>query len=739
MRATRTLLVACAAVLAVVPLAAAQDVRIPATLAFSPRDYTPPVLTTPALTLSEAVRLTIMHSPALSLSLQDVQAAAGRYRETRGMFDASVVVGPTIQYLHTPIDPNFYRLEVAKRDAYKKLADQYIPLAAEFRQMASTLQTHTPACPEVFGSVSTNFMSFSPTKALANAGTGLLDDPDQQKFDDLGTPRNLTDPGLGSLSGLVSLMDLCSLGTGLSEVDEAANWYRALTQVSKIDFSGGYGVGGVLTSVSQLPKETLTTWAQLSDLIGTRAGLAYTRLGVAPTDQLQRQFTLSLRYLRPFRNGADLGANVQLQSTENSYKDKPFDPSFGGLAAPVRFPSKVSFSATVPLGKGRGAVSVTASELSTRWALEARREQVRYATTEEVFRTVLAYVNLAGAQSTVDLLEESAARQANLAKLTEQQVTAGDVPAMELNRVRARAAAVNTSLKNARATLVAARVGLAQSIGAGATVLDAMPRAADRLAVERLPVGAINDLVRIAIVRRNDLRALERVRRATAALDAGAHADLKRLFDVTVSGGLQNTYESPLFYFYPDEEQPIYSDFAPKTTHESPVRFYDARGYARSLTGRWEPFIQAQFKIDLPFGNNAARGRAAQTRADLQSRGIEMVELERSIRENVNTAAGALGITSAAIDRAEETVKYDADVLEGTMRRFEVGELTLFDTLRTEEQVTTDKLELIRLQQTYLGILVRLRFEMGDLVRTVGGTAAATEELVFEPAGIVIK
>ncbi|MEK6631103.1 MAG: TolC family protein, partial [Acidobacteriota bacterium] len=130
---------------------------------------------------------------------------------------------------------------------------------------------------------------------------------------------------------------------------------------------------------------------------------------------------------------------------------------------------------------------------------------------------------------------------------------------------------------------------------------------------------------------------------------------------------------------------------------------------------------------------------AAQTRADLQSRGIEMVELERSIRDNVTTAAGALGITSAAIDRAEETVKYDADVLEGTMRRFEVGELTLFDTLRTEEQVTTDKLELIRLQQTYLGILVRLRFEMGDLVRTVGGTAAATEELVFEPAGIVIK
>ena len=105
----------------------------------------------------------------------------------------------------------------------------------------------------------------------------------------------------------------------------------------------------------------------------------------------------------------------------------------------------------------------------------------------------------------------------------------------------------------------------------------------------------------------------------------------------------------------------------------------------------------------------------------------------------MNKAARALGIDEAAMEREEETVKCDADVLGETMRRFEAGELTLLDTLRTEEQVTTDKLELIRLQQTYLGILVRLRFEMGDLVRTVGGTAAATEELVFEPAGIVIK
>ena len=248
---------------------------------------------------------------------------------------------------------------------------------------------------------------------------------------------------------------------------------------------------------------------------------------------------------------------------------------------------------------------MTASELSTRWALEARREQVRHSTTEEVFRTVLAYVNLAGAQSTVDLLEESAARQANLAKLTEQQVTAGEIPAMELNRIRARAAAVNTSLKNARATLVAARVGLAQSIGAGATVLDAMPRAADRLAVERLPVGAINDLVRIAIVRRNDLRALNGAAR-DGRPGAGAHADPKRLFD-DCFGGLQNTRE-PALLFLSRRGTAVKRLRARRRKNR---RCGSRRARLHALIGRWD-------RSSGPVQDRLAttqRGRAAQTRA----------------------------------------------------------------------------------------------------------------------------
>jgi outer membrane protein TolC len=142
--------------------------------------------------------------------------------------------------------------------------------------------------------------------------------------------------------------------------------------------------------------------------------------------------------------------------------------------------------------------------------------------------------------------------------------------------------------------------------------------------------------------------------------------------------------------------------------------------------------------VELPFVNNAARGRAAQTRADVRSREIDIADLARSIRENIIGVSGGVELTLAALARAEAAAKADDEMLAGTLDLFKVGEVTLLDMLLTEQQVTSDKLEVLRLRQSYVGALARLRFETGELVRFVtNGTGA--DVLAFEPAGFIGK
>jgi outer membrane protein TolC len=542
---------ACLAVLLSVAPARAQEVRVASAAVFEPRVYARPQLATPTLSLSDAVRLTVLHSPVIALKTQVLEQAAGRFQELRGGFDGIVVLSPTFEYTLQPLAP----------------------------------------------------------------------------------------PSLG---------------------DQAAT----------------------------------------------------------PAAAQHRSFQLALAYTKPFRSGLRLEAGVRFQATEDTYKDTPRDPSAGGDPTPNLFSTTVPISITLPLGKGRGGVALAAPERAAWFGVNAQRERARHVATEEVYRTVLAYLALAASQDTVALLEESSARQAAIVDLTRQRVAAGELPQMERNWAEARAAAVKASLLGARSTLAASRVGLAQRIGADGVSVAEMPTAADRLVVAPARIGQVADLVRVAGDSRRDTLALNQLRLASAALDAGARSELGRRVDLSVSGGIRNSYESP--------------------PYPAPVPLYNPSGYWRSITGRVDPYVQVSLTVELPFGNNAARGRVAQTLADVRAREIDMVDLTRSIREHIIGAAGAVELTAAALERAEAAVTSGDAVLAGTLSLFKVGELTLLDLLTTEEQVTSDKLEALRLRHAYVSALARLRFETGGLLRFVTDRTGA-EVLAFDPAGFFGK
>ena len=70
--------------------------------------------------------------------------------------------------------------------------------------------------------------------------------------------------------------------------------------------------------------------------------------------------------------------------------------------------------------------------------------------------------------------------------------------------------------------------------------------------------------------------------------------------------------------------------------------------------------------------------------------------------------------------RAREAVERTPATYEGALAQLRAGELTLIDTLTTEEELLGDQTELLRQQQVYLSTLARLRFEAGQLVTLLG-------------------
>lgn len=162
-----------------------------------------------------------------------------------------------------------------------------------------------------------------------------------------------------------------------------------------------------------------------------------------------------------------------------------------------------------------------------------------------------------------------------------------------------------------------------------------------------------------------------------------------------------------------------------------PVRYYSPVGYGRAIKNRHTPFATVSLTFELPFGNNSARGRAAQAEATLTSSAIQSEDLRRVIGENIVEVTETLRRSAASLAEWEAAVARGGETLEGRVRMFQVGDATLIDALLTEEGLTGDHLQLVRQRQSYLSALARLRLELGDLVVVDETTTAGS--LRFDP------
>ena len=699
----------------------AQEVRLPRADVLTPPTTLASSITlaNPQLSLSEAVRLTLLHSPQIDLSQQDLAFALGRVQEASGLFDGVVSIAPGFAYVQSELRPFLRQQEGDKRLRLRLVAEAFEDVSQQLRAILDDMGSSLPRCPEGLEFVS--------------GDTATLDTPDDAEIAIVGTDQNRPSSSR-SLQVAVEgfdISDVCTPPTELGlQPDVFLNFLDGLNQLANTDLDD------IIDSYSQIPRETLELAFEITEAVYTRARLGFERLGLIPEDEITKRLFVESGYSKAFRSGTTVSGSLSLDGSELNFKDKHLDPTFGGLGSQNRFPSSVGLTIDVPLGNGRGRVSAAAPERAARLNSQAVDDQLRQALSAEAFRTILAYFNLVAAQETTSLLEESADRQREIVELTEQLFAGGEVAAIELDRVRARATRVESSLISSRLSVLTARLSLAQTIGLDVTALSNAPVAAETFAIELPTLPDTASLPDQAVAARFDSSALGYLRNASQVLADAARADLKRVFDLSISGGLSTFYESPFFRFLPDENSPIISDFPVARVGDSPVQFYSPRGLFRAFDSEWKPYVMASLSVRFPLANNRAKGRFAQARASLRRSDIEAGNLDRVIRFSVIEVSGALRFAGPAVERRRASVGFYLQTLDAALQRFEAGEQTLVDVLLTEEDWTAERIQLVRARQIFLSSFARLYFETGELIH-FDGVGTPGELARFEPSGVV--
>jgi len=478
--------------------------------------------------------------------------------------------------------------------------------------------------------------------------------------------------------------------------------------------------GNVVGIVNPIAIQGRDQALQIAQTLYTKALELYeqfAKIGEIPGTQLNYRFDLGLKHQTNFRNGSQLSLNFSLRGTELDFVGKParfdcgpfffFDPNVQG--DPPRdfnssdcgdspqinsFTSRIGFTYLVPLGKKRGRASAQASELAAQANLKAAWLALAHTAAERSLETINAYWDAAAARDRLRYLQGSSQIQQRLVGATHDLISGGEKAESELSKAQARAAQVDAGVAAAREELVKARVALVAAMGTSASSLAEAPLPAEALD----SVAAANALdpapwIRDGMTSRYDIQAAAEEVHAAQILERAAKVDLGGRVDLTMGMYYSGLYES--------WDKPFYRG--------------DALWQA-TQGGLAGPSWTVALKFTLPVGNNAARGRLKQATSSLTKNQIQEGDLKRQMRIAVVDVATELGQAIEAKAQLVEAAKQYEATLGSSLERFKAGDLSLTDTLLTEEKLTQAHLSVIDVARDIAKLTARLRFESGRLL-----------------------
>jgi outer membrane protein TolC len=637
-----------------------------------------------SLSLSDAVTTTLVKAPILDVARQNVAAQQASLRIAKGAFDGVFSLSPSFLHTEDSLErAGTHENEVVKREIAKGLARNFGLIAAAFADNIKNARADLPFCP-------------------ADAGWSIF----VVTLPGTATPVPICKPVTGSLGvsaeGALDASDIY-LSPYLLDPLLSYSLQEKLADVLQVKIAVASG------QIREESMELLYKYSAIAKDVSVRAGLAYDRLGDVPIWQYSNSGTAVIDYFKPLRSGSAYEIQGTWDGRGAMYRDKPLDPIFGGRDVVNRFRSKIEATWIQPLLRGRGADTNKAPERAAARNIEAAQFTFQQTAADQALATSDAYFGLVAAQQSLDLLRESLQTQRQLLENTIKLVAAGEVASAEVVRARARAAEVESSVESARMAVVSAQAQLATAMGVSSAEMAALS-ARDGFPVKPLDVDTAA-AGKEAVSRRADVKAASAFRDASRILETAAKADTRWRFDLRFSGGVGQAYYAPPFRSLPDELAPV--GLLPDDSY---VRYYDPRGVGRAFSEKWQPILAISGTIQLPFGNNQRLGQYAQAVASTSAHDVQVMDLSRTIENAVPQLAE--NIRRARLQweqRQEQVIQYES-TWDATQRLRAAGEMTLIDTLLTEQELTQARLLLVQAKREYASAVARYKRETGTLV-----------------------
>ncbi len=633
------------------------------------------------LSLADAVATTLARDPEIAQAAERVASQRAALLEARGLFDRQVSIRTAIDYKVQALSPGRRKAELDRR-----LRLELPPPV--FDEVSQRLIDGLPIVPGDRDPASFLF----PDCTQATTFFVIRDERDEVQsvlcFD--ANDNLLGVLGRGPNGEAFNAFDLSGLFSDLSAIDERLDAF-------------------VRAQLSLLADELRVIAIALRQTAASLR-LQRNRIGDLPLDQENIKFDWGLDWAHRFRGGSRLVSTIDLSSTEDNYKGKPLSPGFGDSFVSNDFRTTFGLGLDLPLGRGGGRRSAEAPVRSAERNLDAAEALYEHVASQRVLAALEAYWDAAAAAKRLLLLEESNRTQQRLLLATEELVKADQIPRVDLTRNRARSAEVSSQVATARQALAVARLELARAIGLESSSLVAAPDAVDgygdALAADPFAGLGEEDLARLATEARRDLLATRAIAEAGEELAVGAKSDLRP--EVALSLNLS------------------YNAF-----HESfRDRFYDFEGFWRALEDKYAgPTYGMALRVRLPVGNRAARGRLLQAESSLAQSRISEEDLRRTIRLRVHELARTLVQAKAELVLQKETLGHLEETHAASLERHKAGDLSVIDTLTTEQQLTSARLQLVDAERRYLSRMAQLRFEIGALVELPPAQAESADAL----------
>jgi outer membrane protein len=410
---------------------------------------------------------------------------------------------------------------------------------------------------------------------------------------------------------------------------------------------------------------------------------AATAAGVPLSALTENSFNLTGSAQRLLRSGISFGPTIVV--------DRAIDnrSTADGLNR-----ARISFDATVPLMRGRGAEVVAAPETAAGLEVEASTYDLGQQAADLVRRTAIGYWQYQAALRQLEIAKQSEDRGREFVQAVATLVQADRLPRSEVNQAQANFDSRAAGRLGLEQLVVEGRSALALAMGLPPDQIGSLPAPGDEFPDDQSAAppssapDSVKALVDLALTRRADYLAAGKKVDAARVLRRATANRLRPQFDLAMSGG--------------------YSSLNPGRGAGDFLRspFVESQGGDAFVGVRWSH----------PWANTTAQGEIAETEASYQQAVLLRTERARVIAADVMNAVAGLQTGLLRLGKARAAVTGFRAALEGEQDKLRLGLGSITDLLTVEGRLNDALQELVSAQQAYAVGVVQLRYASGTLV-----------------------